>query len=89
MTERKWQVQHFLQVRWLFVIKDKKVFGLCIDQLEETRRPTVYGNRIALGVFVRIALGVFSGIALGVFLVTDEDHELWKFNSFMTEVPIV
>ena len=75
MTERKWKVKRLLYVRWLFVIKDKKVFGLCIDHLEETRRPTAYGSRIALGVFVRIALGVFSRIALAVFLVTDEDHE--------------
>ena len=75
MTERKWKVQRLLQVRWLFGITDEKVLGLCIDHLEETRRSTVYGSRIALGVFGRIALGMFSGIALGVFLVTDGDHE--------------
>ena len=65
MTERKWKVKRLLYVRWLFVIKDKKVFGLCIDHLEDTRRSTVYGSRIAVGVFCRIALGMFLVTSLG------------------------
>ena len=65
MTERKWKVKRLLYVRWLFVIKNKKVFGLCIDHLEDTRRSTVYGSRIAVGVFCGIALGMFLVTSLG------------------------